>query len=307
MPGHFLKGQKISRLGLGTVQFGMDYGYTKKMSQSQVDEILNACRRAGVNFLDTARDYGDSEARIGSYLKRHPGGEWVVATKIKHIPENICSDENALNRHITISVRTSTKLLGRPIQILQLHNTEDSVVKNPYLWKVIAKLKDQGLFQKFGASFYDPGTARSVLQAHYDLIRFIQAPFNIFDQRFAEMFAWLSKKRIAFISRSTFLKGVLGASEDLIPDELKSLRPFRNHLQTLAESAGLTMSGSALLFAYRSKGIASSLIGVKSREELELNLKTLGQTAAFKRIQKKLVRMKRPDSFLTDPRKWKML
>jgi len=307
MLGHSFRGQKISRIGLGTVQFGMDYGYTKRMSQSQVDEILNACKKHGINFLDTARDYGDSEAKIGSYLKRHPGGDWVIATKIRHIPEDICTNENALSRHITASVRTSAKLLGRPIQILQLHNAEDRIVKNSNLWKVIARLKRQGLFQEFGVSFYDPETAKPVLQAHHDLIHFIQAPFNIFDQRFSGMFSGLSRKRIAFISRSTFLKGVLGASEDEIPNELKPLCCFRKKLETLAKSAGLTMSESALLFAYHTPGITSSLIGVKSREELELNLKTLKRRAAFKKIQMKLMRLKRPESFLTDPRKWKQL
>ena len=298
---------RISRLGLGTVQFGLDYGYTQRMTQSQVDEVLSACQKSGVNFLDTARDYGDSEAKIGSYLKQHPGGDWIVATKIKSIPKDICSNERALERHITASVRTSARLLGRPIQILQLHNAERQVVTNPHLWKVIAKLKDQGLFQEFGVSFYDPKLARPVIRAHPDLICFIQAPFNIFDQRFAGMFSKLSQKRVAFISRSTFLKGVLGVSENEIPSELKPLCRFRKKPQALAESAGLTLAESALLFVCHTEGIASSLIGVKSPRELEMNLKTLRRSTSFEKIRTKLTQMEQPASSLTDPRKWRQL
>ena len=82
MLGRFLGGRKISRLGLGTVQFGLDYGYTKKLSQREVDSILDGCAGAGIRFLDTARDYGDSEKKIGNYFKRHPRAGWVVATKL---------------------------------------------------------------------------------------------------------------------------------------------------------------------------------------------------------------------------------
>ena len=44
----------VSKLALGTVQFGLDYGFSKKKSQYEVDSILDCASRNGINFIDTA-------------------------------------------------------------------------------------------------------------------------------------------------------------------------------------------------------------------------------------------------------------
>ena len=59
----------ISRIGLGTVQFGCDYGFTKEFKQNRVDEILECCIKHNINLLDTAREYGNSEQKIGEFIK----------------------------------------------------------------------------------------------------------------------------------------------------------------------------------------------------------------------------------------------
>jgi len=304
MLGHFLKGQKISRIGLGTAQFGMDYGYTKRMSQPQVDELLNGCRRSGVNFLDTAREYGDSEAKIGSYLKRHPGGNWVVATKIKSIPKGICSDEAALEKHISTSIRTSARFLGRSIQGLQLHNAEPYVVKNPRLWKIIEKLKNQGMFQEFGVSFYDPGLALWVLKQYATVISFIQVPFNVFDQRFSKIFKKAKQSKTMVFSRSTFLRGLI-TSGNLTSDPVsRGLAPYLQKLNKLGQKTALTISEIALLYAYNTKPIDTVLIGVKSVSEFEANLNTLKKIKKIRKFENTFRHLKVQEQKLVDPRLW---
>ena len=61
-------GMDISVFSLGTVQLGMDYGlgdYTAKPSQEYAFELLDRALEQGVNTLDTANNYGDSEKEIG--------------------------------------------------------------------------------------------------------------------------------------------------------------------------------------------------------------------------------------------------
>ena len=56
------------RLVLGTVQFGLLYGIANqvgKVSRDEVAEILGHARAAGVDTLDTAIGYGDSEVILG--------------------------------------------------------------------------------------------------------------------------------------------------------------------------------------------------------------------------------------------------
>jgi len=58
----------MSRLALGTAQFGSDYGITNRSGQVDPDEagrILSLAHECGIDCIDTARLYGDSEAVIG--------------------------------------------------------------------------------------------------------------------------------------------------------------------------------------------------------------------------------------------------
>ena len=62
---------EFSNLMLGTAQFGVDYGIantTGKPTQEQVDEIISFAWKNGVNCLDTASSYGESEMVIGNAL-----------------------------------------------------------------------------------------------------------------------------------------------------------------------------------------------------------------------------------------------
>ena len=57
----------MSKLALGSVNFGMNYGltnYAGKISQLEIAKILSEAEVAGIKVIDTAQAYGDSEARI---------------------------------------------------------------------------------------------------------------------------------------------------------------------------------------------------------------------------------------------------
>ena len=300
-----VKGFQISRIGLGTVQFGMDYGYTKKLSQAGVDNILYVCRNHGINFLDTARNYGDSELKIGSYLRRHPLGDWFIATKIGGLPKDVCSRKPKIKDHILASLEASRKSLGREMQLVQLHDAEPHVVRNPRLWDVIADLKAQGELKDFGVSFYEPDEARLVLKKYSDLITCIQVPFNIFDRRFAGLFPLLRLKRIKLISRSTFLRGLITVGNDATPSDLAGLKPYKEKFMDFSARSGLSINESALLYAYNTDLINTVLVGVKSASELESNIAALQKLRIFRKYAGELSKLKVNEPYLIDPRRWK--
>ena len=54
---------------LGTAQFGLDYGVSNKLGKIRDEEIKNiliCAKKYGVQYLDTANAYGDSEEKIGT-------------------------------------------------------------------------------------------------------------------------------------------------------------------------------------------------------------------------------------------------
>lgn len=66
-------GHKSSRVIFGAASLG-------SVSQKVADETLEVLLRYGVNHIDTASNYGDSELRIKPWLKREPG-HFFLATK----------------------------------------------------------------------------------------------------------------------------------------------------------------------------------------------------------------------------------
>ena len=100
---------EISKFGLGTVQFGLDYGFTKRKSQEEVNSILQTAVDNKITLIDTAREYGDSEDKIGNFMKNYKNN-FVVATKLRLIDDLSNLNYISLKKNIYNSVEES---LGR--------------------------------------------------------------------------------------------------------------------------------------------------------------------------------------------------
>ena len=64
----------VKKLIIGTAQFGMSYGianYNGLVGKIEVEKILNYAYKAGINTIDTATGYGNSEDIIGHHLKEY--------------------------------------------------------------------------------------------------------------------------------------------------------------------------------------------------------------------------------------------
>ena len=72
------------KLTLGTAQFGLDYGVANTIGQVDKDEtikILTFAKQEGINTLDTAIGYGDSEKRLG----QAGIDSWNIITKLPEV------------------------------------------------------------------------------------------------------------------------------------------------------------------------------------------------------------------------------
>ena len=99
---------KYSLLMLGTVQFGMNYGVANthgKPSYETVKNILKEAFDGGVNALDTAPEYGDSEEVIGKALKELGLlNKFNTVTKIPAIPKD-CDPEKFIENSLKKSLK----------------------------------------------------------------------------------------------------------------------------------------------------------------------------------------------------------
>ena len=95
---HILPTATLGRTGLEVTRLGFGAGHRRAMTDEEMNAQLNAVLDAGINFIDTANDYGNSEEMIGRYL-RHRRHEFVLATKCGCHPDgHIWTRENLFPR-----------------------------------------------------------------------------------------------------------------------------------------------------------------------------------------------------------------
>ena len=151
-------GINVSCLGLGTVKFGRNHQvrYPEKFSLPSLEElegILNKTRELGINFLDTAPAYGDSEEKIGHILRGR--SDWIICTKVGEDFANRQSSFNFSGSHAQKSIQRSLKNLKTDyLDIVLVHSNGDdeTIIDNTDCLETLARLKEKGIIRAYGMS-----------------------------------------------------------------------------------------------------------------------------------------------------------
>lgn len=293
----------LSKIGLGTVQFGLDYGFTRKKTQDEVDQLLSFADKKGIKLIDTAPSYGDSEEKIGRFISGN-SNKFIIATKLEKIDYAESQNEGLLKSKIYKSIEKSLLNLNiESIDILQLHQTEDFVLNNPVLWDILVQAKNEKLINNLGISVYEEKETVKAIESFGELIDFIQIPYNIFDRRFEKLSSVFEENNISVISRSVFLKGVIACKD--LPEEIAGLIPYKRNLEEYSNNLYLKAEELALLYVYSKRFINSTILGVNSVQELERNLNIIKNNKDIK--IENLDDLEVKDIKLIDPRKWKSI
>jgi aryl-alcohol dehydrogenase-like predicted oxidoreductase len=206
----------VNRLALGTVQFGLPYGIANQVGQVSRPEakaMLQFALASGIDTLDTAIAYGDSEMCLGEV-----GTEgFKLVTKLPAVPCD-CADVTAwVQQQVSVSL---SRLRVTAVYGLLLHRSEQLL--GPHgagLFQALQTLKDNCQVQKVGVSIYSPSEL-AALTPHYrfDLV---QAPFNLVDRRLYST-GWMQRLKddgVEVHTRSAFLQGLLLIAQADIPDK----------------------------------------------------------------------------------------
>ncbi|MFT7299779.1 MAG: aryl-alcohol dehydrogenase-like predicted oxidoreductase [Porticoccus sp.] len=152
-------GIDVSILGLGTVKLGRDQGvkypnsFTIPDDREAANLIALACD-LGINLIDTAPSYGNSEERLGSLLKGQRN-QWVICSKVGEEYEGGLSRFDFTPEHTRFSVERSLKRLNTDvIDIVLVHSdgNDEAIIKEYRTLDVLAELKAEGKIRAFGMS-----------------------------------------------------------------------------------------------------------------------------------------------------------
>jgi aryl-alcohol dehydrogenase-like predicted oxidoreductase len=253
-----------SKLGLGTVQFGLPYGITNQSGQVTREEaarILDVARKAGIDTLDTAIAYGESEQRLGELGV----GDFRVVSKLGDIPDN--SGDIAAWVEAAVAGSLERLRIGRLAGLL-LHRSQSLLDgRGAELFAALQSLKGHGLVEKIGVSIYDPEELDRLSAYTFDIV---QAPYNVIDRRLATS-GWLQRLHGAQTevhTRSAYLQGLLLLRAEQLPAAFAQWQPLWRRWAAWLEQNDLTALHGALGFVVAQRAVDRVIIGVESAGQL---------------------------------------
>lgn len=304
-----IKGYNVSALSLGTVQLGLSYGINNaggKPSVETAHAILNCAMENGINTLDTAAAYGDSEEVIGGWLKtKDPAEHPFVVTKVPSKLDH--SSFEALYNSMKAYVESSKVRLGMDqLPLLLLHTGDDYFCDKENIVKAFDKLKADGDIKLAGISVYSHHNYAEVAESGLDAV---QIPLNIFDWTQIDNggLKKLHDAGMMVFVRSVYLQGlVFKKPEDIEPHMDFCREPLRKYI-ALCEKYNLGPAELAISYASSLKEVTSLVLGCENVEQVKSNIDLFGRTVQLTDAQLKEIHdtFEGIDRRVIDPNYWK--
>lgn len=254
------------RLALGTAQFGLNYGIANQAGQVLVNDaatILDCAAAAGLDTLDTAVAYGDSEERLGQIGVN----QWQIVSKLPQLPDRSLDVSAWVRASVMGSLeRLKVSCLGG----LLLHHPADLLgSQGDALYAAMVELKSLGVVKKIGISIYQPDELDTLLEhMAFDVV---QAPFNILDRRLIDS-GWLGRLRdlgVELHVRSVFMQGLLLMPGALRPAKFQRWQALWDEWERWLSVHQLTPLEACLRYALSFNEIRRVIVGVDTPGQLK--------------------------------------
>tara|TARA_R110002111_G_scaffold148295_1_gene215444 strand:- start:877 stop:1842 length:966 start_codon:yes stop_codon:yes gene_type:complete len=295
-------GLKVSSICLGTMNFG------PRTSESESFQILNEAVSGGINFVDTANQYGGdlgtgtTETIIGNWLREDPSRreKLVLATKVHEPMSDDINDRGLSARHIQMACDASLKRLGVDhIDLYQMHHIDRNTPIEE-TWMAMERLISLGKITYVGSSnFPGWGIARAnekAMAKHQLGLVSEQGLYNLIERRAElEVLPACIAYGMGLIPWSPLAGGLLAGTgtgsegrrqSESMQREIKSRADQLSKFNSLCSSLNNTPSAVALAWLLHQPGVTATIVGPGSIEQLKsvmhvpeilLSTKTLAQ------------------------------
>ena len=280
-------GLRVSVIGLGTWQFGGEWGH--EFSQTEVDAILDAAAECDINLIDTAECYGDhlSERLIGDYLSRRDRSRWFVATKFGHHFNSFMNrDDDFSVAGVQQQLETSLKALRvETIDLYQFHSGSDALFQNQELWAMLAEQKCAGKIRHLGVSILGKGSERQACEAAKFDVEALQVVYNRFDRRPEQIyFPHALRDHLGILARVPLASGLLSGKYEpgvtFAANDVRATFDVEKMKRDLAEvdrlqkeevPAGVPMAQWAMAWCLKNPAVTAVIPGCKNPEQVKAN------------------------------------
>lgn len=281
----------VSKLVLGTVQFGLSYGINNQsgqVRQSEVDKILQWAKESGIKILDTSSAYGISESVLGKSLSES-NLQFQIVSKYPQSEESVAVVFASSSEHLH-----QKKLYGYLVHHFEFYQS------HPQLWEEMKRLKAEGKIEKIGFSLYNTDQLQYLLDngVVFDILQF---PYNLLDRQFDAYLPELKRGGVEVHTRSAFLQGLFFKEPDSLSRQLEPLKPYLLQIRAYCAAHTMTIEECALSFVLHNPFIDGVLIGVDNANQLQDNINVAAHTANVDELVKQITVK---ETYLLNPSNW---
>lgn len=274
-------GIRVSPYALGTLMFASTMGNDPAESVRIIHKALDA----GINLVDSADRYGDSEEIVGKALQGRRD-RVVLATKVGMPMSDDPNQQGGSRRWITAAVEGSLRRLGTDyIDIYQLHRPDPATDLEETL-SALTDLVQAGKVRAIGSSTTPPSM---IVQAQWiaeqrglHRLRTEQPPYSILNRGIErEVLPIAQEYGMGTMVWGPFGQGLLTGRVRRGGDNDLTRARFARHLTDerrldvveqlvpLARAAGLPMTHLAMAFTIAHPGVTSALLGPRTMAHLD--------------------------------------
>lgn len=259
-------GMQVSVLGFG----GSEIGYGSA-TQSEIDQILNEALDAGVNVIDTAECYVDSEEKIGRAVS-HRRDEFFLFSKTGHSSgiSEADWDPGMMAKQIDRSLQ---RLKTDRLDLIQLHSCPLELLQQGDVIEVLECAREAGKVRFIGSSGDNEAALYAVECGRFDAL---QTSCNIADQECIDLFLPLAQaKEMGVIAK----RPIANAAWIKKQNSSEYGHEYRLRLEKLRYPflTGSTEGsiGKALNFSLAQPGVCTAIVGTERPGRVTSNLKSM--------------------------------
>ena len=264
-------GLEVTDLSYGAMEVrGSRIWGGRPVKEEQAEQILHAVLDSGINFIDTANDYGRSEEFIGKFLNSRRS-EFYLATKcgctVVHKDENTDDTPHVWTReNLFRGLHESLERMKTDyVDIMQLHNPSVEQTEQGDLVAVLQEMKAQGKVRWIGCSSTHPHIESYIASGVFDVF---QIPYSALERQHEEAITLAAEAGAGTIIRGGVARGEPGAG---LGNQDRWAAFEKANLDEL-RSEGESRTAFLLRFTLSHPGMSTTIVGTLIPSHLEENI-----------------------------------
>jgi aryl-alcohol dehydrogenase-like predicted oxidoreductase len=247
-------------------------GFGSISEPKQADRILNAVLDAGINYIDTAIDYGPAEGYIGTFIG-HRRNEYYLASKCgclalgdDDLTETAADAHDFRSANIVAGVEQSLRRLKTDyLDLVQVHHAPSrAVIDRDAVIETLVGLQAAGKVRYFGSSSTFPEIGEHIALGAFDVL---QMPYSALDRHYETLISEAAQTGAGTVIRGGIAQGQPGTGRGSVA---KWRRFEQANLRELADGASDTEF--LLRFTISHPDVSSTVVGTSFVEQLTENV-----------------------------------